>query len=1386
MAKITRRYYQEEAIASVKKYAKKGVKRQLIALPTASGKCVTPDTLVWNKGLTTFGELWGSESILAPQGKEKINGWYDDGLREGRLIQTVAGWTINGTLQHRLWVRNPDGYEGWRLIKDLRQDDYIALARGRADFGDEFIPLEEAYVLGLILADGCLVATNEGTSWHLQLDGCISTFPEVWPVFSRWRQYSGGRSDGRVQIKEISSQHHVLSINAPRIRQFLEKAYGMVWGYSSQRTVPKVILQGAREVVCAFLRGYFDGDGGCSGGDVEYSTCNPILAKQVAALLLGLGIACGIKIKRTSHLPAYRVVVYDIPRFWQVLGFKSDNMRLTKHRRLFKLSQNQGNRNLDVVPGVGALLRRAGNRLSAKYKRKDAWRHADAYYSGIKKPSYKTLREFEQGLPNCPEKEMLQKIIADNYFWCPIKSITSSIEHRIDCEVNNQHAFIGNGMVNHNTIIFAGIIQECNLNKRRELNKPWRVLVIAHRKELLEQAEEKISWLCPELILSTERAEFKAFDESHVVLASVATLGRAKSKRLERFNPEDFCMIITDEGHHSVAEGYERIYDYFGVSNRARDAGRLHIAVTATPIRGDGVDLSKIYDRVVYQKTILDLTPEFLVPCRHRTILTEIGLDEVGTYSGKEGSDFKKKELAQALNKTSLNSLAVDSWLKYAKGQKTVVFCVDVAHVQEVTEAFNNKNIPAKFVTGETPPEEREAILKMHREGKFKVLVNCEVLCLDEETEILTSKGWVGIDAMTYEHQIANWNQGTVTFSSPKNIIRREREEGERMVTLESRGRSVRVTEGHRMLYRDRSSDQDFKKAAARDLVGQNIFLPVSGQAEALEPQFCQAPDRLVTPRKISYNAHMLRKREKYEWEASFQEAERRLRRIAALRYKSPSELSPDECRLIGFWLGDGCLTSCRYSGGTNCVISQSETYPRIIEWVDTLLARLQLSNSRVVSRARPDKKAPQASVRWYLNRGTGSGSQECEGYFPIEPYLNKESVEYLWNFSEEQFDAFLDGYWFADGLHGAGEKTPTIYRLFSTNKNRLDTLQAVAACRGYWSSLRAARVPQESHHQQGWILTLRKTPETQTVRNTFEIEEGWKSERVWCVTSETGNIITRRHGTVTVMGNCEGYDDPSLECLLILRPTKSRLLLTQMVGRGSRRLLKPGTDEVLLNNKGEPVKSYFNVIELADSHTRHQVASTPEIYSLPQIFDGEGEDLYELSGLYDELVEQVGLNLAERVKGARELRKALENVEKIKAQLQSGQAYKQATDLDFAEFAWFPLMDSSFRVSYDKSKYIVVRPDLLGNYSVGVREGRVTKILGQRGNLEEAIRAAEAFTKKTFPKCLPLVLKDIPWRGDPPSPKQLKYAKQLKLRFDPKKITKGELANLISQRVAD
>ncbi len=451
------------------------------------------------------------------------------------------------------------------------------------------------------------------------------------------------------------------------------------------------------------------------------------------------------------------------------------------------------------------------------------------------------------------------------------------------------------------------------------------------------------------------------------------------------------------------------------------------------------------------------------------------------------------------------------------------------------------------------------------RDGEIPILWNR--FCLDEETEILTSDGWVGKNDISYEHEVANWDNRRVYFEEPLEVIERDRYPDEQMVALETPRISLRVTADHDLLYRT-TEDGRFLKAKAKDRVGRVMGLPVSGVAAPL-PMEIEQPDMLNNlERRISSNAWELRRRG-HDADTSWVEAERRLReRAARLRYKQPRELTLEECEFIGFWLGDGNRNNLQ-SGGVEYRLYQAVKCTEIVKRIDELCDLMEVDRIKR-HRLVQTNKGETDLVTWSLPRGTGFGPQQRRGLFHLEPYLEKDGSPLYWGLDNKQFDALLAGLWMADGqrhLNTAGLPA-TQLRIVGERRALFDLLQSIAVCRGYRASIRSYK-QSDPRYKPLIHLSLTKADEHRMTKYRLAFEEGWKPERVWCVRTSSGNIITRRRGSVCVMGNCfrEGIDEPQIKCIILATPIGSYRSFLQMVGRGLR--THPDKDKVLIIDHG-------------------------------------------------------------------------------------------------------------------------------------------------------------------------------------------------------------------------
>lgn len=254
------------------------------------------------------------------------------------------------------------------------------------------------------------------------------------------------------------------------------------------------------------------------------------------------------------------------------------------------------------------------------------------------------------------------------------------------------------------TIVFSKVIED-----RVRLGE--RVLVLAHRGELLEQAADKLE-KATGLKCATEKAEHTSIGSWYrVVVGSVQTLMR--DKRLQQFADDFFDTIIIDEAHHCLADSYQRILHHFEGANV--------LGVTATPDRGDMRNLGSYFESLAYEYTLPRAIKEgYLSPIKALTIPLKLDLSEVRQQSG----DFSAGDLGTALD-PYLEQIAAEMW-RVARDRKIVVFLPLVKTSQKFTNILNSIGFRAAEVNGES--KDRAEILADFEAGKYNVLCNSMLL----------------------------------------------------------------------------------------------------------------------------------------------------------------------------------------------------------------------------------------------------------------------------------------------------------------------------------------------------------------------------------------------------------------------------------------------------------------------------------------------------------------------------------------------------------------------------------------------------------------------------------------------------------------------------------
>lgn len=254
------------------------------------------------------------------------------------------------------------------------------------------------------------------------------------------------------------------------------------------------------------------------------------------------------------------------------------------------------------------------------------------------------------------------------------------------------------------TVVFAKVTEDC-------VRQGNRVLILAHRGELLDQAADKLMKTTG-LGCALEKAENTCLGSwFRVVVGSVQTLMR--QKRLDQFPEDFFDTIIIDEAHHCISDSYQKVLKHFP------DAQIL--GVTATPDRGDMQNLGQFFESLAYEYTLPKAIKEgYLTPIKALTIPLKIDMSSVSVQAG----DFKASDIGTALD-PYLEGIA-EEMKKYCSDKKTVVFLPLVKTSQKFRDLLNEHGFQAAEVNGNS--QDRAEILADFETGKYNVLCNSMLL----------------------------------------------------------------------------------------------------------------------------------------------------------------------------------------------------------------------------------------------------------------------------------------------------------------------------------------------------------------------------------------------------------------------------------------------------------------------------------------------------------------------------------------------------------------------------------------------------------------------------------------------------------------------------------
>ncbi len=637
-----------------------------------------------------------------------------------------------------------------------------------------------------------------------------------------------------------------------------------------------------------------------------------------------------------------------------------------------------------------------------------------------------------------------------------------------------------------------------------------RVLILAHVKELLEQAAEKLQLMAPDLWphIGVYSAGLGSRDTEHPIIVAGIQSVYQRAAELGRFD-----LILIDEAHMLPPDG-EGMYRTFLAEARVVNPDVRLIGLTATPYRmttGRICGPEKILNHVCYEIGVRELIARgYLCPLKSKAGRRKVDTSELHL----RGGEFIAGEVESLMDEDSLVRSACREIVDFTQDRRSaLIFAAGVAHAEHIQRVLRELGQECGLVCGDTLPFDRAETLRRFRARELKYLVNMNVLttgfdapnidcvallrptnspglyyqmCLDMETEVLTENGWAKCDTVRRGDRVAAFDlsTGRVEWCKALEKVHRPLAPGETMYGVRSPHLDIRVTDRHTMVYRGRSTScLNWRQREARDLalLKGSYYVPVAGDNDG--------PGLPV---------------------------------------------SDDELRFIGWQITDG------YTNPHNqtITISQSADSPHNTAIVSMLEGCG--FGYRTYRQKRQGVLARYAdNLAYVVPYGTPRGGNSARrGWHHLARFFLTPLRVSLRDISQRQLGVLLSAMELGDGRK---PKTiswtrRTITLCLGEHKHLADELQALLIQRGYRCNISIQRQSTSWHTGQPkpqHILHVRRQTRA-TVggvhhrssrlvkrRSRLQPVPFSPSEDVWCLTTSLGTLVTRRNGKVAILGNC-------------------------------------------------------------------------------------------------------------------------------------------------------------------------------------------------------------------------------------------------------------------------
>ena len=238
-------------------------------------------------------------------------------------------------------------------------------------------------------------------------------------------------------------------------------------------------------------------------------------------------------------------------------------------------------------------------------------------------------------------------------------------------------------------------------------NKNAGILIVAHRRELLEQIRGTVEYYGIDM------------EKAHVVVESIQKLSRG-GECLAGFSPS---LVIIDEAHHALAKTYRMLWERWPQAK--------FLGLTATPCRLDNTGFLDLFQTLVQSHTIREFVEtgwlsdfDYVTAEPDNPVLKRVaGLKKRGA-----DGDYQTKEMAMVMDcEESIGNL-YQAYRKFVYGKKGIVYAIDRNHARHITEYYREQKVNCCWIEAKTPVAERDRLVQQYRDGLIDVVVNVDIL----------------------------------------------------------------------------------------------------------------------------------------------------------------------------------------------------------------------------------------------------------------------------------------------------------------------------------------------------------------------------------------------------------------------------------------------------------------------------------------------------------------------------------------------------------------------------------------------------------------------------------------------------------------------------------